>query len=377
MNRVVILHDLPDIAEENLPDFVTVSRTASRNDMLTAIGGLEHAVLFIDLDNPDAFTLVSSALEVKPRLAIIGVLGSNDLGRVLQAQRNGVRQAIRRPMDPTDVAAALIEVWKISADEFASSQIYAVFGTVGGAGATTVACTLAAELARVTQSKTGLIDLDFDFGGVARAFDLSPRFTVADLSNAGAGDKVLLHKTAIELPNSVAVIARPPTIRAGHAIDDASAKRIIKLATRAYPHLVVDLPRRLDATTGAVVEMCNRLLVVLQLTVPAIDNARRLLEALHEEGVPADRIELVVNRHRKNLHSCTPEMVEKQLGQKVFGVIPNDFQAVSRALDTGQPLDAKHPVRAAINDLATKLTGGESNSGPRKGWLSSLGLTSR
>lgn len=374
MNRIVCLHMLPDIEERQLPDFVTVTHTQSRTELMTAISAIDSVVVFIDLDDEDAFNTIASLFESKPQLSIIGITGSNNVNRVLQAQRAGVKQVTTRPLDPSDVAAALSRAWNTSLDEITGSKVFALMGTVGGSGATTIASNLAVELASVGGTKSALIDLDFEFGGVARAFDLDPRFTIAELANAGAADTILLHKTVAEMPSGAGIIARPPSIRAASSIDDNSVRRIIKLATQAYPFVVCDLPRVIDGRTGAAIEMCDKLLIVLQLTVPSIDNARRLIEALTAEGVPQGQIELLVNRYRKNTHAVTIEMAERELGQKVFGTIPNDYAAVNRAIDTGKPLENRNPVRTAINDLAVRLSGKSAAAVDKKGWLSSWGF---
>ncbi|MFN0135805.1 MAG: CpaE family protein [Phycisphaerae bacterium] len=377
MNRIVCLHMLPDVEENQLPDFVTVTHSASRQELMTAIGAVDGMVLLLDLDDEDSFNTISSVLEVKPLLPIVGITGSSDLNRVLQAQRLGVRQVATRPLDAGDIAAVLSRAWNTTVEEAGASKTYCVIGTTGGAGTTTIAANLAVELATIAATKSAIIDLDFDFGGVARAFDLAPRFSIADLASAGAADTVLLHKTVAEMPSGAGIIARPPSIRQGSGIDEQSVRRVIKLAARSYPFVICDLPRVLDGRTGAAIEMCEKLLVVVQLTVPGVDNARRLIEALGSEGIPQGHTELIVNRYRKNTHACTPEMVEKELGQKVFAVIPNDYAAVNRAIDSGKPLENRNPVRAAIADLASRLSGKSALqvAGEKKNWLSSLGFS--
>jgi pilus assembly protein CpaE len=354
MSKAILVYNV-EIERDALPNFA-LNSVRSRKDLITGLSAMNIAALILDLDAPDAIETILSVLEVRPQTGIVGVTGSNDLNRVIEANRAGCRQVTTRPLDPADLDAAIRRVLNEPA-EINRSKVFAVVGSAGGVGTTTVACHLAAEVAHASAARTLLVDLDFDFGGVARAFDAAPRFTIADLTSAGTVDNVLLEKAAIESKAGVAVIARPASIEEGHNISDASIRATIKAAARQYKYVVIDLPRKLDAVTGCAIEVCDRLLLVLQTTVPSIDNAKRLVRALSEGGIPSSRIELVVNRYRKSVHSCTIELVESELGKPALATIPSDYQTVVQAIDFGKPLPAKNPVRIAIAKLAAALTG--------------------
>jgi pilus assembly protein CpaE len=169
----------------------------------------------------------------------------------------------------------------------------------------------------------------------------------------------------------VQLIARPPTLAEAHQIEEHSIRSLIQLSARTYPYVVLDLPRKLDSISGAAIETCDKLLIVIQLNVPSIDNARRLITALTSEGVPQDRLEVVVNRYRKSVHGFTIEMAEKELAQKMFGLVPSDFPSVNKALDTGKPLAPKNIVRAAIAEIASKLARPVAEP-QSKSWFTSL-----
>jgi pilus assembly protein CpaE len=375
VSRAVCLHRLSEIKPESLPGFSIAAYTTARQELLTALGTLNVAGLVLDLDQPDAVNTIITALELKPSLGIVGVTSGRDIKLAIAAQRAGCAQFATRPLDANDLAAALRQAISRTPEAQAVGRTIAVLGAIGGAGSTTIACHLAVELAQSTASTTALFDFDLEFGGVARAFDLKARYTVADLASAGAVDSFLLDKTAVKLPAGVHVFARPRTIREAHEIDETAAAAILRAAGLTYRYLIVDVPHRLDPITGAAIEGCDKLLLVLQLTVPSLDNAARMLDVIAAEGIPKDRIEIVVNRYRKNMHSCTVEMVEKQLGYKVLTVVPSDYQSVRSAIDVGKPLGKRSPVRSAIRAAAVRFA--RQDMPPRrKTWLAKLGLRS-
>jgi pilus assembly protein CpaE len=370
----VCIYRLPDIEPGMIPEFTIASKTMQQQELLTAIGTLDVAALVLSLDEPDAINIIVNALEIKADLGVVGVTGESNVKRVIAAQRAGCTQFATRPFDAGDLSAALHEaIGRGSSDASSKSLTIAMLGATGGAGSTTIASHLAMELAQITANPVALFDLDFELGGVARGFDVNARYTIADLANAGTVDSSLLEQTAVKLPSGVHVFARPSTVREAHAIDVRTITPILHVASRTYRYVLLDVSHHLDPVTGSAIEHSDKLLLVVQLTVPSVDNARRIMDALSMEDIPEERVEIVVNRYRKNVHSCTISMVEDRLKREVSMIVPNDYQSVRDAIDAGKPLPKRNPVRAAIREAAVRFAGQEGKA-KRGSWLTKLGL---
>lgn len=374
MTRAVCIHRVSEVEPDALRDFTVVACTTARQELLNALGAQEIAAVVLDLDHPDAINTVVAVSQLRPDLGLVGVTGGDNVQLVIDAQRAGCTQFATRPLDLNDLRTALRQAMSQTGESPSDSETIALIGATGGAGSTTIASYLAVELAQVIGGPVALFDLDFEFGGVARGFDLDARYTIADLASAGAVDSFLLDKAAVKLPSGVHVFARPRTVPEAHTIDERLIPSMLRAASRAYRCVTLDLSHHLNSITGAAIEHCHKLLLVLQLTVPNVDNARRIIDAISSEGIPEDRVELVVNRYRKNVHNCTVEMVEQRLRREVLAIVPNDYRAVHRALDTGKPLGARSPVRVAIRQLARRIAGDNYQPGSRS-WLAKLGLT--
>lgn len=373
-NRRICVYKLPTDEIAELPGFDIAQAFNSREQLRLAIGTDNISALIVDLDQSDALDAIIEAREIKSEIAVVGVTASNDVEFVLAAQRAGCRQITPKPIDLNDLAVALRGALGMSIWGSGKANTLALIGAVGGAGVTTIACTLTMALAKITNSPVALIDVDFDFGGVARAWDINSRYTIADVSETGAAEPFMIEDAMVELAGGVHVLARPPTIEQGSMIEETTLGRIITTVKGMYPHVVLDLPRKLDSVTGCAIQECDKLLVVLQLTVPAIDNASRFVDSLGRFGIPHDRLEFVVNRYRKGIHSVTIEDVEGKFKKNVLGVLPNDFRSVAAALDIGKPVSERSPFWRAIRDLAAELSGSEVVSNKRT-WLSGLGLS--
>lgn len=372
-DNTVCLHNLDDLASYELPGFVIAARTKDRTDLFDALGTLRPRVLIMDLDEPKAADVIIRALEIASNLCVIGVTNQSNPQAMVEAVRAGCKQLATKPVDPNDLIVAIRRGLNESSDSRHAGQIIGVISSVGGAGGTTVACHLAQTLADSLDSGPLLIDMDFEFGGVARAWDQAPSFTIADLAGSGSVDALLLKKATCEIAGGISILARPNRMDEAHAIDDTMVRMIVQCARGLYPYVILDLPRKLDAVVGAALEQCARTLIITQATVPAIDNAKRLADALINAGMDSGRIDYILNRHRKNIHTLTPDAIENNLGKKLLCTIPNDFKAVSSAMDLGTPMTADNPVYRAISELAFKLDGRPPKKDARS-WLARFGM---
>lgn len=372
--KTLCLHGVDDPALNSLGDFKVVARSNSREDLRLALTSVRPDAMIIDLDSPTALDALADTREILPDIAIIGVTGETDPKFVISAVRAGCKQISPKPLDVIDLLVAIRRALNDTSSQV-TGRVIGVMAASGGAGATTIAACMAMGAAEATKQRALLVDADFDFGGVARAWDLKPEHTVADLLSAGSLDPVLLEKAVIEVPGNVAILARPKTIDQGHAIDDTMMTMLVQTAKTVFPTVVIDFPHKLDGVVWAALQQCDKLVIVIQMTVPAVDNCVRLLSALTSLGMPAEKIEVIVNRYRKNVHFISTELIEERLQKKVMGLVPNDFKSVCAAIDMGQPIPADNIVRTAVTKIASKLIGiGDEAVVAKSGWLSKLRL---
>ena len=97
--------------------------------------------------------------------------------------------------------------------------------------------------------------------------------------------------------------------------------------------------------------------------------------------MPKEEIHLVVNRYQSGRDAITPKDVANQIGQEVFALVPNDYEAVSSAMNLGHTLAADapdSPVNQAIAKMARRLLkpgsdgAGEADKKPRGGLFGRL-----
>ncbi len=320
----------------------------------------DAAVVSLDTDSaePD-FTRVQRILEVSPGVKVVGVSRSAEPQAIIAAMRAGCSQFVRRPVDADDLREALGRVRATLTAAEAPSQRFCVIGAAGGAGATTIACNLALALARVANAPTGLVDLHIEFGDIACAFDVQPQYSLADACRDGAVlDRGVLQTILQELEGQVYLLGRPERIEDAREITPEGVEQVLRLLSRMYPNVVVDVPRTGHLYAGAALDGADHVLIVTQLSVAYLRNATRVFEGLLSAGVEPASIDIVLNRYTVD-SPIQAEEVEAHFGRPILSRISNDYRRVVASHDLGQPVLAspKSTVRREIEDMAAKLSG--------------------
>ncbi|MGE5609104.1 MAG: AAA family ATPase, partial [Bacillota bacterium] len=225
--------------------------------------------------------------------------------------------------------------------------------TVGGCGSTTVACNIAASLART--AKTVLIDLDLARGAVASSFDIRPRYTIADvMDSAETLDQQLLDNAlSIHPASGLAILARPELPEDTLRVSQPGFARLLSVLSRLYDYVVIDSLMSIDPVYATAIQAADLNLFVMQLNVPSAKNTERFIGSLRRMGIDAAKIQVVVNRFVKKGWDIAPEEVERSLGIRISWLIPNDFKNAIAAINFGEPV----VIRSPRADMSTSLYG--------------------
>ena len=310
------------------------------------------------------------AADQRPPLIAVGPANDPNLMRL--AMQAGARDLLTLPLSEADLLAAL---QRIARDRRAANgragSLIAFMNAKGGCGSTLLACNVAHALTVVSQRRVTLIDLDLQFGAIPVYFDLFPkRGMLQALENLDGLDEAAFNGYLAEHSSGLRVL--------GHASEDAlptqaiapqHIDQLIGLALRISEHVVVDLPRRVDAVAATLIERAQHIVLVVQQSVATVRDATRLMNCLRREmGVSKDRIVVVVNRYDRNAE-ITAEDIRATLTCGELSLVPNDFKNVSACINTGMPL-LEHARSAAVTraivDLHSRLGG---NAADRQGLL--------
>jgi len=283
-----------------------------------------------------------------------------DANLLMEAMHLGVKEFIPLPMSEKKFALALERVAQ-TYGMGKRAKILHVVPTIGGCGSTTIACNVAASLAKAGM-KTAVVDLDLVRGGVASAFDVRPRFTIGDvMESADKVDKQLLDNAlAIHQNSGLAILSRPELPEDTQRVNPPGLSRLLALLGRIFDYVVVDSVMSIDPLYTAAIQASDVNLLVMQLNVPSAKNAERFVGCLRRMGIEASKIRIVVNRYVKKGCDIEPDEVERALGLKISWMVPNDFKNAIAAINFGEPVVLRAPraeISTSLAALATQLNG--------------------
>ena len=325
----------------------------------------DAVLLDIDPEDPDDWEVVSQikhhqALAGVPVLATAERITSAGIRRLL---RDGVDDFVPQPPTASDILEALDgAVRKIRGARRAGEgqgRIVAFLRAGGGMGATTLAVHGALSLlgeddarGRAGKRSVGLLDLDLQFGTTALALDIVPNDGIVEITRTPSRlDGALLRGAMVPHASGLHVLTAPRAPVPLDILNPALCGRILDVARQEFAYVVVDTPPSLTAWTESVLALSDIVFLVTQLTVPALAQARRLLDALEDEGHYDDTVQVVLNRYRKQRfgQDLGVAQAEKVLNRKVRHLVANDYGLVTRALNEGVSMyDVKR--RSAIGE---------------------------
>jgi len=374
--RVCLYNTEPSASEElnswlSALNFVRLVAEVSRPDELFAVIGHDEAnLVFFHLD-PEASSVVEVIDQVStnfPDVAMIAVSHQTDPQAILEAMRAGCDQFVCEPIDPADLAQAVGKVASRRLFSCPKSRNICVVSPSGGSGATSIACNLAMEIGKASDRPCALVDFDLQFGDCAINFDCEPKYTLYDLAEAVPQlDRSLIESTGVDLPNHVALLARPHQVEQEALFSADVSAQVFEHIALTHENVVVDMPGQLNDRTSAILRQADLILIVCQLLVPSIRNLGRFYEALVRQGMSDDRMEVVINRSDGRSGRITAKDVEKAVNKPVFATVPNDYQFVARSIDLGRPIasvDDRNPVRTAIRKVASQIMSRTSGQAP-------------
>jgi pilus assembly protein CpaE len=238
----------------------------------------------------------------------------------------------------------------------------------GGCGATALTSQLACRFA-ATQAGHGrkacLIDLDVQFGDAAFQLGLQPKLTFGDLVEAGARlDGELLRSVAVQHASGLAVIASPTKMLPLESITSEQVIAAIDVAQREYGTVFVDLPANWTHWSLSLVAQSHLVLLVTELNVAALHQARRQLDLIAEQGLGEIEIRVVVNKFEKGLfRTVKPSDVERVLGRPASYTVASDAGLVDAAIDRGVLIDEIKRKSALGRDLDNLNVGLQASLG--------------
>jgi len=346
----------------------TAVQLADLQTLPTVLGRPDSPLLVIvnlDPNPPEMLKRLAGLPQQFPAVHFFLMSQTVDPHLLMDAMHLGVREFLPLPLVQEKFAMAVERVAQ-AAGMGKRARVIQVVPTIGGCGSTTVACNIAASLAQT--AKTVLIDLDLVGGAVASAFDIRPRYTIADVMDAAekADRQLLDNALTVHAGSKLSILARPDLPEDTQRVNAAGVRRLITVLGRIFDFVVIDSMLSVDPIYSAAISSADVNLIVMQLNVPSAKNAERYVGALRRQGIESSKIRLVVNRHVKKSNDIEPDEVERAMGLKLSWMIPNDFKNAIAAINFGEPIVLRAPkteIAASLIGLANTIANRQAPAG--------------
>src|SRR5438477_421528 len=317
-------------------------------------------VVLVDVPS-DSPALALRAIEIVhqelPETALFAIGSMAQPQAIVNAMRSGAREFIERPTTTTDLLEAFVRLTtaqRRTRQEGPRGKVYSVINAKGGNGATTVAVNLALAL-QAAHGQTALVDLA-PLGHAALHMNLKPVFNVADATrNLHRMDSSLLESFMTRHSGGLQLLAGT-NIPAAMDPSTAEFVRLFDMLVTHYRYVVVDSSSRFDAATRLIASLSENVLLVACSDVASLWSAARVQQYLGETG-SRERFRLVLNRFRK-VPGFSEADAEAAVGAKLLWRIPNQYFAVSGAIDRGTPVmdQRSSEIARCFAGLAQELT---------------------
>ncbi|WP_374574396.1 CpaE family protein [Phenylobacterium sp.] len=336
-------------------------------------------LLLIDADAVDAEALASglAAFAAQPTPPPTLLLGSRLPASLVRALlRLPVSDVLEAPFSDEDLQNAVYALLdaagaQAAANQGARSRCWTIMGAVGGAGATTVAIETACALARRSRKDRSvcLVDLNLADGAMAAYLGATPAMGLISFGPAAERmDAALLAAFATPIGKGLDLLACPRDPLAFDEISREAVLRILEIACEAYDHVVVDMPRHRRAWSLEVLAGCDEVLIISELTVPALLAARSLSEEIEQALPTSARPRIVLNRLASRLFGAAPSLAEAEraLQRKADGGVSSDWDAAAASVNLGGPISQHRPKSKIVRDidaLVDRIAGGDERRG--------------
>ncbi|HWQ55780.1 MAG TPA: AAA family ATPase [Bryobacteraceae bacterium] len=312
--------------------------------------------------------LVQTVRALAPEAMIIALNTSADAETILSSLRAGVNEYLYPPLQGSLNKALERKSQECSRrreDERPGGKTLAFFSAKGGCGATTIAVHVAVELGRRGQ-KALLVDLDLEAGLIAFLLKTKSPYSILDAANNLHRLDASYWKALVSngIPN-LEIMPAPSTLAAKHQVLQQQLRHVLAFVRTQYDCSIVDLGRSLTRVTMEALEEIDEACLVTTLEIPALHQAKQIVQTLLDSGYSRQRIRLILNRVPKRV-DVTPDELEKMLGVPIHCTVPNDFPELYDCYAEGRLLARNSNLGKHIARLAAKLVGIEDDSPKRK-----------
>jgi pilus assembly protein CpaE len=299
----------------------------------------KYIILFIGSRTQDIIPEIDALAEnceSDTRVVVIGQ--TNDITFYRTLKDRGVVEYFNYPV-PVDQIRQVLFVRKNAQGK--QGKIVSVISGSSGDGASTVAMNTAYILAKEHNKKVVLVDLDYQFGMIARQLELTPSYGIKEIFDhpERGVDSTLITRMAVPYREGMDVIASPQSLYFMPHVKSETIRDFVGLLSEEYDYVVLDIPNLWSNWVSACLTSSNRIVLVAQLLLKSITHSSRMLRTWSDMDFDSKDIEMIINRSGSRFkESVHPKDFERICAREIGFYFPNDIKTIVKSENRGTPL---------------------------------------
>jgi pilus assembly protein CpaE len=361
----------PDAVEAILARF-GFTRTAQAEDREAALAQMREAhfdlvILPVDAISPAELVALEREIRKDPNTSVIATAYAAEPDLIVRSMRAGVHEFLVNPPKPEELAGSVERLMRRTRNDTEQGNLIAVYSGKGGLGSTSIAVNLAQAFASVQKdSRVALVDLVVAGGDVRVFLNLKPSYDISHLIAKGSQvDAELLNSVLSPCPGGVWALPTGDSPEDQDMFDSSAVNSILSLLRQHFAVTVVDCEHHLSEATLAALDAADRIVLVTQLTVPALRSTQRSLAVCRRLGYDDSKLCVVINRYQSG-DVLPVKDAEDLLQTQVYWKLPNDYRLSAASLTKGVPVTTEDPnskLARSYADLVKKLSGMGGSAG--------------
>lgn len=247
-------------------------------------------------------------------------------------------------------------------------MIVSFLGTKGGTGTTMLAVNGAADIRRITQRPSIVVDLKIGPGDVALFLGLRPRHTVLSVVDQLSWmDPGAVSRYIGEHDCGLHVLAAGDEYGRPGAKDVEGIEQMLRCLNTIYDYVIIDAGCTMTPVTATALQLSDRVMLVANPDVPCLRNLQRLIDAIKLAGVVSERLKIVLNR-ASEFGVLSTAQIERVLGLNIDYCVGSDYRTVASAVNSGVPVSAlkASELHAQLDTIARSIAGPAHSSGSHR-----------
>lgn len=284
----------------------------------------------------------------------------NDIHFYRKLLDRGVIDYLPNPANPDDVLKAFQQNMQATAEARSNSKVFTFMSAAAGDGSSTAALNAAFALSEAHKKSTILVDMDYQFGMVARNLALTSPFGIRELFEHSDRniDSTLIGRMAAKYSDHLHVIAAPNDLRFPPTVKPETVRDLISALKQHYDIVVLDVPHVWSTWTSAAASASNKVVVAAQLWLKSVTHASRMLNAMRETGIAEHDLRVVINRSgSKYKEAVSSRDFERVCNTRIAHYLSNDIRTVVQAENEGKTIMelGDSDLRTEFNQLGNML----------------------